>query len=301
MTRTAVLSACIVASIAGAAQAATVEFRIVEVRSQSSWSGTFFGTNFLPATTTPNQTLAPAGSVTNDETVNFAVQARVVGGAPGEALGNFGFDIVTNDATSNGQFTRASISNADGSFNTAAASRYNSNSTVGRGGLSAVYSYLAGINPNFNGLINTDGGSFIQNPAVNDLGLITGSPTGGALLLLADTGGTGNPDTYIGGTTADLDPALASAFMGADGTFRDVYHFNYYFSSNAARTVTFSVANPQAQTFLSLAFANGVWGPANPVNAAASASGASIVITPAPGAAALLGLGGLVAARRRRN
>jgi MYXO-CTERM domain-containing protein len=284
MTRTAVLSACIVAGIAGAAQAASVEFQIVERRGQVAWTGT----------------AQPAG--TNDAILNFSVLARVVGGLPGEALGNFGFDIVSNDGTGSGTFFKGSISNADGTYNTGA-TQYNNNATVGRGGLSTIYSYLAGINPNFNGLINTDGGSFVQNPAVEDLGLVTGSPTGGALLALADTQGTGNPDTYSGsGDSAPLDPQLAFDFLGADNHFVAVYNFNYVLSSNAIRAVTFSIANAQAQTFASLALANGVWGPANPVNATAVlANGATVLVTPAPGAAALLGLGGLLAARRRRN
>ena len=280
MTRTAVLSACIVASIAGAAQAATVEFRIVERRGQVAWTGT----------------AQPAG--TNDAILNFSVLARVVGGVSGEALGNFGFDLVSNDATGNGAFTKALISNADGTY--APSTTYSNNATVGRGGLARPYSYLAGISPEFNGVINMTSGSFIQNPLVEDLGLITGSPTGQALLDVADTDFDGLPDTYPGsGTTAPLDPALGSAYFGATG-FVAVYNFNYTIASNAIRTITFSVANAQAQTFLSLAVANGVWGPANPQNATTLASGALVAVTPAPGAAALLGLGGLMVARRRR-
>ncbi len=300
MIRTAVLSACVLAGIAGAAQASTVEFRIVERRGQIAWTGTNFGFTSIPGVPPiPNLALASGSNVTNDEVLNFAVQARVVGGLPGEALGNFGFDVVSNDQTARGTLTRSSISDASGAYTP---TNYGSNSTVGRGGLSSIYGYLAGINPNFNGLINTSGGSFTENPAVNDLGLVTGSPTGNSLLLLTDTQGAGAPDTYSGvGTTAPLDSAVADSYLGADGNFRDVYHFNYYMSSNAIRTVTFSLANAQAQTFFDLALANGVWGPNNPLNAVAVATGASVVVTPAPASVALLGLGGLVAARRRRT
>ena len=79
-----------------------------------------------------------------------------------------------------------------------------------------------------------------------------------------------------------------------------MYHFNYAISSNASRTAVFTIAGAQAQTFSFLALANGVWGPGAPLNAVTSASGAQIVITPAPASVALLGLGGLLAARRRR-
>jgi len=119
-----------------------------------------------------------------------------------------------------------------------------------------------------------------------------------------DANGDPVPDTYPGsGDAAPLDPTLAQTYLGADNNFIDVYRFRYSMSSTAARVVTFSLDSVQAQTFGSLVRANGVWGPANPQNAMAIlATGVSVpVITPAPGAAALLGLGGLVVARRRRT
>lgn len=290
MIRTAVLSACAIASIAGSAQAGTVSFRIVERRTQTS-----FNPN-LPS------------SVTNDNVLNFAVLARVTG--LGESLGNFAFDITSNDAQAAGTFNRSRISIAGSPNYDNTATQYSNNSTVGVGGIAASYAYLANINPFFNGLINQTGGSFTDNPAVNEIGLVAGSPTGSFLLLSTDQTGDGNPDTYAGndtgippnnGDTAALDPALAAQFF-ASNTEIEVYRFNYNIISTATRALTFSVSNAQAQTFINLGFANGVWGPNNPQNATAvTTAGATVAIVPAPGAAALLGLGGLVAARRRRN
>jgi len=279
--------ACILAGAVGsAAQATNVEFRILERRGQTAWNP--FSTQTVPG---------------NDNVLNFTVQARVVGGTPGEALGNFGFDIVSNEAQGNGTLAKARITTAGTPNYDTSAAQYGSNATVGTGGLAGSYAYLASVNPNFNGLINASGGSFTENPAVNDLGLVTGSPTAGFLLLSTDSDGDGNPDTYSGsGSTAPLDPALADQFFAADGNWLSMYNFNYTVSNTSSRVINFSLANVQAQTFHDLALANSVWGPNNPVNAMQiSAAGINIPVSPAPGAAALLGLGGLVAARRRRT
>lgn len=283
MIRNAVLLACVVAGVAGAAQAATVEFRIVERRGQTTW-------NASAATSVP----------LNDSLFNFAVQARVVGSSTGEALGNFSFDVASTDSESDGAFQHARISLLDGTYNVGA-NQYQGTGNILGSGLAVPYAYLSGINPNFNGLINTTGGSFVNNPAINEMGLVTGSPTGDKLLSVLDTLGNGRPDTAgPADTSATLDSGAAVSYFGAGG-FVDVYHFNYTVSSTATRQIHFELMNVQAQTFASLALANGVWGPANPVNAQSGGVGIDVNVTPAPGAAALLGLGGFVAARRRRT
>jgi len=291
-----IVMACVLAGVAGTvAEATTVNFRIVERQGQALWN---------PLT---------AQNATNDNILNLAVQAQVVGGAPNESLGNFGFDIaIPGESQANGTLFKAAISNSSGTFNTfngpsdppnSVFNQYANLGTVGRGGLSAVYSYLAGINSQFNGLINTTGGSFTDNPAQQDLGLVTGSPTGAQLLLLYDPFGNGEPFTYSGsGTTAPLDPGISNTYMGANGNWVDVYHFNYTISNNSPRVLNFTLNNAQAQTFTYLGVANGTWGPGDPTNAMlVSALPLSIpIVVPAPGAAALLGLGGLIATRRRR-
>jgi len=277
--------ALVAAAGAANAQVPSVEFRLVERNGQ---------------TTVPT----PLGAtLATDGNLNYAVQARVVGGGATDFLGNFSFDIVASgEADANGTLTKLLTSNADGSYTTNPTNA--NNATVGRGGLAAGYTYLAGINPNFNGLINLTGGTFTNTAASQEIGLVTGSPTGSALLLLTDTMGTGNPDTYSGsGTTAPIDPTIAAASLGAAGNFIDVYRFKYTISNlSVDRFITFSLANVTAQIGNSLALANGVWGPVQ-ANASAVATAAAPVhvIVPAPASAALLGLGGLIAARRRRT
>ncbi len=277
MIRNAVLLACVVAGVAGAAEAATVQFRIVERRGQSSWNP-----------------IAAQSAPLNDSILNFAVQARVVGGTSSESLGNFSFDITSNEAEGNGTLTTARICLADGSYvNDAALPPYTAanpnpfgnNAAIGTGGLSKVYSYLAGINANFNGLINTNGGSFSNNPAINEIGLVTGSPTGAALLAIFDSGGSGAPDTYPGsGSTAPVDALTAAAFLGAGENWVNVYNFNYVMSSTATRQVHFDIANHQAQIFSTFALANNTWGPGAPANAVTGAVGVDIEVIPAPAA-----------------
>ncbi len=82
----------------------------------------------------------------------------------------------------------------------------------------------------------------------------------------------------------------------------DVYRFKYTVSDvNTTRDITFNLANVGAQIATSLQLSNGVWGPVQ-ANASATSSGVSVTVVgiPAPASAALLGLGGLIATRRRR-
>ena len=291
MSRTSLsVSVCVLASVAGSLHASTVEFRIVERRNQVAW-------NPFIAYSVP----------LNDNILNLAVQARVVGGAPGEALGNFGFNmIMSGEAEGSGSLTRAKISIAGSANYDTGPTQYNTNSTLGQGGLASSYTYLAGLSGAFNGVINASTGSWTQTPN-QDIGLIKGSPTGGAGLLAygfaghQDSSGNPVPDTWVSGTTATLDPVIAQDFLGADGNFIDVYHFNYTMSNLAARMFTFTLTGLNAQTFTSLASSDNVWGPANPVDAS------SIIVTylsfgiPAPSSGAMLGISLLLGARRRRN
>jgi hypothetical protein len=280
--------ALVAAAGAATAQGATVEFRIVERQGQT-------------------QIVVPIGATpTTDAVLNFAVQARVVGGAAGDSLGNFNFDILGTsnnggEPESRGTLAKLLTSNADGTLS--ANSTQSSGNAVGRHGLSAPYTYLAGINAAFNGSINASSGTFSNTPN-QDIGLITGSPTGSAMLLVTDVVDfDGNPDTYPGtGTSADIDPAIASVYFGAGGNFCDIYRFKYTVTDlTTNRVLNFSLANVGAQIMTSFVLSNGVWGPSQ-TNAQFSTADVSIaVITPAPASAALLGLGGLVAARRRRT
>lgn len=295
MKKSLVAAIALVAA-AGAVHAQTVEFRIVERRGQTQWN-----------TTQP--TSVPA----NDNLLDFAVQARVVGGAQNLGIGNFNFNVVTTsgEAESRGTLARAKISNAGtGAYDTNPATMFNTNSTLGQGGLAATYIYLAGINGAFNGVINSNSGTYVNNPAEQDIGLVTGAPIGGSLLTtfgaggLTDANGDPVPDTWTDGTTAPLDSALANTFLGANGNFIDLYHFRYTITNNTLdRVIHFAITGAAAQTFSSLASSSGVWGPAGITDATVNVGqGLDFhVIVPAPASAALLGLGGLMAARRRRT
>ena len=277
---------CVLAGVAGTARATNIEFRIVERRGQTAWDGV---SNSVPL---------------NDNILNLAVQARVVGGAADESLGDFRFDIITNDAESAGTLRRCRISNPDGTYVTDSTA-FDNNATVGRGGLAAIYTYLAGVNGAFNGLINVSGATFTNNPAINEIGFIGGPPCGQQLLLLADLDFDNNPDTYPGtGTTAPIDPTLANTYLGANGNFVDVYHFNYTMTAATNPFLSISLNVSLAQTFGFLALVNTKWGPGNPVNAMnIVTTNYDFRVTPAPASVALLGLGGLAAAggRRRRE
>jgi hypothetical protein len=272
---------CAVVSFAGAASAATVDFRIVERRGQTSWDPFIVQSSPL-----------------NDNILNLAVQARVRGGALNESLGNFAFNIIMpGEAETDGTLTKGAISNTDGTYNTSA-TQYNNSSTIGRGGLSAIYSYLAGIGSDFNGLINLSGGNWTQTPN-QDIGKITGSPTGGSLLLLADPAMTSNPATYPGtGTTAPLDPAIANTYLAANGNWVDVYHFNYTITSQALRGFHFTLDSTSAQTFTSLSLVNSVWGADAPLNAQVTATGLDLQLVPAPATLGLLPAGVILLGRR---
>ena len=278
------LSVCVLVSLSGSASGSTVELRIVERRGQVSWNP-FVGQS----------------SPLNDNILNLAVQARVNGGTPNESLGNFRFNIIMpGEPEISGLLNKGAISNADGTYNTGA-SQFNNSATIGRGGLAAIYSYLAGIGSNFNGLINISAGSWTQSP-IQDIGLIVGYPTGNALLLLAGDATMTNPATYPGtGTTAPLDPTIANTYFAANANWVDVYHFNYTITNQSLRSLLFVLDNPFAQTFSSLEIANGVWGPSHPFNAPVIATGLDLQLIPAPATLALLLAGTLLLARRSRR
>ena len=294
MKKSLVAAIALVAA-AGAVHAQSVEFRLIERRGQSTW--TPGGVQSLPL---------------NDNLIDVAVQARVVGGAANRGIGNFNFNIVTDngEAESRGTLARVKISNAGtGTYDTSA-TQYNTNAILGQGGLPATYTYLAGINGAFNGVLNGSSGTYTNNPGEQDIGLVTGAPIGGSLLTTfgaaggTDAGGNPVPDSWVAGTTATLDPALANVYLGANSNFIDLYRFRYtIINGTIDRTIHFILTGATAQTFGSLASSNNVWGPAGITDATVSVgTGLNIhVIIPAPASAALLGLGGLMATRRRRT
>jgi len=284
-------------ALAGAAnaQVPAVEFRIVERQSQ---------------VTIPNPPVA--GQALNDNQLNYAVQGRVTGATGNAGIGNFSFDIVASgepDASGSLFFLATSMSNGTYDPNTT----QSTSSSNGPTGMAAQYRYLVGINPNFGGLVNTSGGTFTNTAANQEIGLVTGSNTGAALLQQTDfTGGgpfgtdpDGNPDTYSGsGTTAPLDQTYANTYLGANGNFVDLFRFKYLVTNTTTtRNIVFTLANATAQLTTGFQLSSGIWGPVTGTPGSVTVTPASavhVVGVPAPASVALLGLGGLVATRRRR-
>jgi hypothetical protein len=255
-----------------------------------------------------------------DNTLEIGIRAKVTGG---QMLGGFNFNIVTSDAESNGTLARVKTMIGN---NPAASppgnyyftgSPWTSGNTLGVHGLAGQYTYLAGINGQFNGLINASGGTFTNNPAINEIGLIAGAATGSSLLQTPgiDTDGDGNPDTAPSdtgsggsGTPANgeiaqvTDPSIRGPYF-ADNQFIDVYRFRYTVTNLTARPIHFDLAGVGAQFFNQLLYNNGAWGAQNltALPSQISVAGFDVCsICPAPGAAVTLGLCSGWLIRRRR-
>jgi len=273
------------AALAGAANAQSVQFEFYERTNQSVASAV-------------------------DPVLEIGVRARAIG----TNLGGFNFNIITDDAESNGTMLRGKISTGaiPNTYSTAQWATTNTGNTVSVHGVAGSYSYLAGINPNFNGLINVSGGTFTNNPAVNEIGLVAGAATGGALtstpFIDEDGDGipdlapsNGNPSGSTNNEVAPLDPRASSPYFAA-GQFIDLYRFRYTVSNFAIRDVHFSLGDLGAQFFSQLLYNNGAWGAQNTTadGSSISATGFTVHILPTPASVALMGLGGLMVARRRR-
>lgn len=306
--RRALLSATLAAACAQPALAQSVAFRIVERTGQGSATPNGSGTGWV------------------DPVLDIAIQAQVTGG---RKLGGFSFDaVIVGEADTRGTLAMARINNADGTYATTLAV----GSTVGQFGIARQYSYLAGISPSFNGVINTSVGTFTNTPGNQEIGLIAGAATGSAVLGTpgldvsdgdtdnANPGvGDGNPDSWnathpwssvagqtppmpANNDTGTLAAALAGPYFGA-GQFIDIYRFRYTLNTSLVncRTLHFTLVGATAQTFDQLLFNNGSWGAQNTTfGGTIFVVPLDVVCFPAPSSAALLALGGLPAARRRR-
>jgi hypothetical protein len=279
----ATIAIATLSALAGRGAAQTVEFRIV----QESATANNVVTAIPPAYGTELNSANATG--------NFAVQARVTAGPDGSALGGFSFDIVMpGEADTNGTLAKLRIMSTagDGTYYAGAAT---ANAGVGTGGIARQYSYLAGINSQFNGLINTSGGTFTNQPGQQEIGLITGSATGSALL--------GTPNISLPGPNpVPVDPILGPQYF-AQGQFIDLYRFRYTMANFSGRLLNFTLANVTAQVFNQFFFNNGSWAPQDTTVAPGNITTTGLAIpigVPAPTSSALLGLGSLVAFRRRR-
>lgn len=246
-----------------------------------------------------------------DSLLEIGVRARVMGGA---SLGGFGFNIISNDAEGNGTLAKARIT-VNGAY-VPNSSAWAASASTGAGGVwggvPSTYSYLAGISANFQGLINLSGGTFTNNPSINEIGLIAGVATGNALLGVPgmDDDGDNIPDTAPSNGAgssqnneiAPLNPSLAGPYFG-NGQFVDVYHFRYTVTNFAPRQLVFTLEDLGAQVFNQLLYNNGAWGSANSVvpSGQIASSTLSIGTTPAPGCAVLFGSAAMLLGVRRRR
>ncbi len=235
------------AALSASAHAQSVEFRIVERTGQT-------------------QVVGGMGGGGGDTDLDFAVQARVIGGTPAHALGGFGFDIVlTGESDAWGTLNRGRISNPDHTY----ATTFAVSSAVGIGGLAVQYTYLAGLSAAFNGVINLSTGSFTNTPQNQEIGLVTGFTFGAPMLATPgfDPGGEGNPATWsqygTGATPSSGDTAAIDAATGATyfalGQFVDVYRFRYTVTDFTSRRISATIVHPTAQVFPRFIYSNGAW------------------------------------------
>ncbi len=260
------------AGMVGASNANTIEFRIVELTGQTQASPV-------------------------DNVLDYAIQARV----SGAGLAVWGFDCLrlVGEAESASTLQTIRTSNGDGTYYAGPSSL---NAAIGLGGLARSYSRLALINGNFNGLLNVSAGTF-TNTADNELGLISGTLGGSPLMQTpgVDSDFDGRPDTIATPLTlGTLDPSIMSSYMAQDG-FIDVYRFRVTVTDFTLRTIPITLVGGDARSFTQVSFNGTEWGPV--VHAPGEdliITGGSFEVIPAPASVALLGLGGLVGARRRR-
>ena len=276
------LSVLAVVAFAGAANAQNIEFRWVERHNQAS---------IAPgAAPVVGDTSAGVGNGT-DATLFLSLEARVVGGTLG--LSTFGGSVITNDAFN---AVRNTSGNTQG-FLTAPADASAAGSHVNSARATVNF------NPNFNQpWVNADGdpltaGRGIFNP-FRQIANLGNAANGIADDTDGTTPGLQNPATNsllnLFGNMAQADfTANAGNDFGNQG-FIPLFITRYDVTDLTARTLTFTY-----EGFVT-AFSGFVGG--LPVEALTQNISATytVSIVPAPGAAALLGLGGLLAARRRR-
>jgi hypothetical protein len=271
-----VLSALAVAAAAGVANAQTIELRWTERHGQ-----TMIGPGATPVA---GDTASGVGTV-SDATLFLTLEARVVGGTT-SGISTFGGDVTSTDpynpvrntgGNANGFFSGAADASAPG-FNVA-----NARAT-------------STFSPNFVGpWVNGDGdplasGRGIFNPyrQVANLG-------NAAQGIVDSVGETVNAARSVFGNMAQADfDANAGNNFGNQG-FITLAVFRYDVTDLTARNLVFTW-NGFVTAF------NGYDAGGLPIEVASPEGSVSytVSIVPAPGAAALLGLGGLIAARRRR-
>ncbi len=271
-----VLSALALAAAAGAANAQAIQYQIVE---------RFNDTVVDVADAAPTGAPGTAGNAA-DKTLWFVVLARATGlNAPTpETLTGIGGFAGAINMTSNvaggqngGSYKAAGIGGTGGNpTNNSPANFYPAGtSNPGLGSGAALYypfRVVADLGTGGNGTRLT-----ANSPNLVDIAGAAGGAAGSAVTQITD--------------------GLVPNTAWGVNTWVPVYTFQYDVTDFTARTITFST-NFVGSTYFTSADSSGV--PNAIVFGQESQGSYTVQITPAPGAAALLGLGGLVAARRRR-
>ncbi len=248
-------SACAIVAAAASsalAQPTTVEFRVVERHA-------------VPIATVTG---------TDNNVLNYAVQARVRG-AVDTGLAQCSFSVqLAGESESAGTLALNTINDTNGTYWTGAIGSTSAAAGL-RAGMANAYRYLVGVNPAFNGLINTTGGSWTNNPTQQDIGLITLSTDGSNYLAYTDPSGHGFPDNPLNAAT-ELNP-----YFGANGNWVDVYRFQYTVTNlSTNRTIPVNVVvEGTVNVFSSSAMAGGLWGPAATAAAGTSVSGSVFTVS----------------------
>lgn len=239
-----------------------------------------------------------------DAVVKMALQVRYVGGDVRVAsLGATAGRIDSNEAAGSGLLDRSLVRSApygNNDFGTAT----NRGMTQGHREL-----FVGGANNN-NAAQN--GGTAPFSGADGNVGFQ------GLLAFDNASTGVGRPDGSGDGQLISV--GLVDRSDGGDGSFAlepgdgeeasrwdSIFLFEYTVTNFTPRTITFDYQNKGSAAFPGVTedtvqwfdAALGNWRGSNAA-AGVSVAGASIVVVPAPGAVALLGLGGLIAGRRRR-
>lgn len=294
----AVLSALVVAALAGTATAQVrLELRLVRQ----------MGTPANPGAANPVTDIDSNSSVTGTagQTFRFELQYRIlnlVKDADGDFVDDDGIlpsglsAATINITSSTGTLLRAQLSNFEHSNGTATAIPPNPDATgigfggaAGRRGLHAPF--RGGLVDSNNNDLPSNG---ITNVDTNPDPSLFAPGAGNTLLSITPVAisnhNQGNP--YI-----MLNSSSEPDFAGSDQVWWGLYSFNY--TAGSANDTISAGAVADAQT--GNAFGYFVDGSAVPIGSANAGSASYQIIIPSPGAVALLGLGGLMVARRRRN
>lgn len=298
-----VLTALAVAALAGTAMAQQTEVRIVALGGA------------VPAGS--NGIVLANGAPS--ATVNLAVQVRVTGSTANHFVSSWGGSIrAVGELDTYGSLALRTMSTNptgatfDADMNLVTfpqpVNRANNANGAATSGTAALNGLLdAYRNLGINGTINPGGADGTPNQEIFN---IAARLQGDQLIRAQGVSPytpfvPGPPST--GGTFGDpVNPPSPQVvdFFGGNGNWVDVFRFAYTINeTTTARTTEFKLIPADFGFTNQWVFTSGLWGVIDQLGQPGSNTGFSITVeeVPAPGAAALLGLGGLIAARRRRT